>query len=184
MSETEIRELTDQASDGIHPAFYRLWEYYYPAGEEYLVNYLKCDPDDVHDIISDKSRSVWRGIQNQKIDSFQNYYKRTLRNAAYEYHKKKGKFVKIDFLASKEGYTDEPLIDSELEEEKGELIKIVLQKLKRMKNCYEIVKAFYLNGWDLEMIASELNFKNTDSVKNRKATCLKHVRQKITDPNG
>ncbi len=59
-------------------------------------------------------------------------------------------------------------------------IAIVKHALSQLStNCWEVFKLQYLQGWNMEMIASELGFANAQIAKNTRSRCLKRVRKQV-----
>ena len=42
-------------------------------------------------------------------------------------------------------------------------------------DCQKVLKLYYFNEYDMDSIARELNYKNSDTAKSKKSICMKNL---------
>ena len=48
-------------------------------------------------------------------------------------------------------------------------------------DCQKVLKLFYYNEYDMESIADEMNYKNSNTAKSKKSVCMKKLIEKLNE---
>ncbi len=54
-----------------------------------------------------------------------------------------------------------------------EQISVAIEKLP--EDCQKVLKLYYFNEYDMDSIAREMNYKNSDTAKSKKSLCMKNL---------
>jgi RNA polymerase sigma-70 factor (ECF subfamily) len=46
---------------------------------------------------------------------------------------------------------------------------------KLPEDCQKLLKLYYFNEYDMDSVARELNYKNSDTAKSKKSICMKNL---------
>jgi DNA-directed RNA polymerase specialized sigma24 family protein len=50
---------------------------------------------------------------------------------------------------------------------------------KLPEDCQQVLQLFYFNEYDMESIAREMNYKNSDTAKSKKSVCMKNLMSEL-----
>jgi len=136
------------------------------------------------DVFHDSLIILWKNVSENRIQdhsmTVNTYLIAIIKKKIYEFLRtnKKHRSNNLDNKFIKIIMED----DSDLVDLKNNRIKIVLKYLNLLKDpCKTLLKLFYLEGKSYEEICLIMNYKNTDTAKNKKYKCLKRLRNLINN---
>lgn len=164
-----------------------------------FLNYIhKCIPglriEDIEDIYSETFLAVRENLLNNRVKpdtKWKSYIFQIGYNMSINRAKQEGKKVEVietsnddDIDADKKFETKISLMDLINEDDDKELIERKHEVLKRelrylSDNCETILTGFYFGGLSLKEIMYEINYKTVDSVKAKKANCMKRLTERV-----
>lgn len=164
-----------------------------------FLNYIhKCIPglrvEDIEDIYSEAFIAVRENLLNNRVKAdtkWKSYIFQIGYNMAINRAKQEGRKVEVsdnssddDIDAGKKFETRISLMDLLSEDDDKELIErrheVLKQELRYLSsNCETIITGFYYEKLSLKEIMLEINYKTVDSVKAKKANCMKRLTERV-----
>lgn len=87
--------------------------------------------------------------------------------------KKESRITYIENLQMIKGKEFEEFMQVEDQNYSNEQIKAAISKLP--EDCQKVLKLYYFDEFDMESIAENMGYKNADTAKSKKSTCMKKL---------
>jgi len=168
--------------NGDQRAFTNLYEMHRGRFFGYIRKIYNKDDDYIADLYQDSCVVFWQNIQKGKISpatlksSIETYL---IGVAKYTLMARDRKYKEI--LSDCELSSFAPVIDEDElrnEIERNEVVQSVVNKME--EPCSTLLDKFYWEELSGEEIATQMNYKNTDVVKNQRYRCMKKLKIVLT----
>ncbi|MCL2167911.1 MAG: sigma-70 family RNA polymerase sigma factor [Lentimicrobiaceae bacterium] len=168
--------------NGDQRAFANLYEMHRGRFFGYIRKIYNKDDDYIADLYQDSCVVFWQNIQKGKIapetmtSSIETYL---IGVAKYTLMARDRRYKEI--LSDCELSTFAPVIDEEAlrnEIERSEVVQSVVNKME--EPCSTLLDKFYWEELSGEEIATQMNYKNTDTVKTQKYKCMQKLKIVLT----
>ena len=133
---------------------------------------FRCSPEDAEDLFQDAMLVLCEKLSAGKLSGSEDYLYFYLLRVGYMIGRRKShaKIAEGKCFSHIGGQTSEPAAEMTLDDEKSAVVH-TLNCLKTQSK--RLLQLYYFDGYCMEAIAREMNYKNTDVVKTRKYYCLK-----------
>ncbi|MCB9251363.1 MAG: sigma-70 family RNA polymerase sigma factor [Flavobacteriales bacterium] len=133
--------------------------------------------DEAEDVLQETIIAVWQNVAkpdfllNVKLST---YVFSIAKNQWYKQLRKKSKFKVVDETMNENFKADEtPLMYD---------VKIVRDYVNRLdETCRRLLMFFYFDGMDMNTIAKQMGFANSDTVKSKKYQCFKKLENDVKE---
>jgi RNA polymerase sigma factor (sigma-70 family) len=133
------------------------------------------------DVFSDSVIDLYLNVVQEKYKKSENT---TLKSYLFEIGKnkilniiakKRVSETHLKNIAYRQGNSNNPVMESEIKRELAERTKELMGLLDL--KCQKILTLFYFHSLSMDEIAQQMEFKNEDVAKNKKAKCFKRIQQ-------
>ena len=153
----------------------------YRAHRTEFVNWLtahyNCSRDEAHEVYQASIVTLLENIQSEKLrflnGSIKTYLFAIGKNKMMESLRGNKKFSAHTDVGEMEL---EDVKDWEKEKKENDLVLVERAMQKLGEPCKTMLELYYLHGMSLEELASHLNYRNSDTVKNIKCRCVSKLR--------
>lgn len=129
--------------------------------------------DAFQDAILDFNENISSGKLIELTCSVKTYLFQIGRNKIINILKKEQRITYNDNLHLIKTKEYEDFMDEENKSFTQEQISQAIEKLP--EDCQEVLKLHYFKEYDMESIAREMNYKNSDTAKSKKSVCMKRL---------
>jgi RNA polymerase sigma-70 factor (ECF subfamily) len=141
----------------------------------WIESHFNCDRDEAEEIFQLSVVILYDNIVSGKLtilsSDLQFYLNGIAKNKAFELIRKKQNTISLDDSLVLFHYVNEDP-DSEYEDQ----LQLASQALEALgEPCKSLLELYYYNELNMEEIASQLGYKNSDTAKNQKYKCLKRL---------
>lgn len=146
--------------------------------------HFTCSRDEARDVYQAVIITLYDNIQTRKLEHLSGTLKTYLfAIGKYKILELRRSDNRYDLRMSAEEMELEEVKDWEKDRKEKDLLMIERGMLQLGEPCKTILELYYLHGMGLNELASHLNYKNSDTVKNIKCRCLLKLRQLVTGIN-
>jgi RNA polymerase sigma-70 factor (ECF subfamily) len=178
MSETLIIE---EIKKGNHQQLTEIYKAYRNEFIGWATSHYQCNKEEARDVYQASIITLYDNIVQEKLVQLNGSAKTYLfaigKNKIMELRRADKKF------GSQVDVENIDIVDSDpSENEKEKYLKVVQHCLQRLgEPCRTMLELFYYHNTDLNSIAHNLQYKNSDTVKNLKSRCLVRLREMVTE---
>lgn len=137
----------------------------------------KASPEQAKDAfqeaVLDFHQNVITGVLVEFTSSIKTYLFQIGKYKLLNIIKKEHRITYHDNLQLIEGKEMEDYMDDENKAHSQEQLTNAINKLP--EDCQKVLKLYYFNEFDMDSIARELKYKNSDTAKSKKSVCMKNL---------
>jgi RNA polymerase sigma factor (sigma-70 family) len=160
-----------------------VYEKYRKEYINWIRKFSRCDPDDACEYYQGTILIFYENVINGRLTELQSSLKTYLfgigKNLVMQEHRKslRGERVRAEYLLQSH------LANSTQEQAAEEMdLAIIHRCFERIGDpCRKLLELFYFNQKNMEEIASELGYKNSETTKNQKYKCMERLRKLVED---
>lgn len=149
----------------------------------WVMNNIKCDKNEALDIFQVSIVILYENVVNNKIeklDSVKSYLFAIGKNKMMEYFRSAKKNQSSQLKENL--ILDQYLFDEseyEIKETKFNSLNAALKEIG--DPCYTLLSNFYFKKMSLDVIANEMDYKNTNTVKTKKFKCIQRLKKMVNN---
>lgn len=146
----------------------------------WAASHFTCSRDEARDVYQAVIITFYDNIQTRKLEHLNGSLKTYLfAIGKYKILELRRSDTKFNLQTAVEDMELEEVKDWEQEKKENDLLMIERGLVKLGEPCKTILELYYLHGMGLDELASHLNYKNSDTIKNIKCRCLIKLRQLV-----
>jgi RNA polymerase sigma-70 factor (ECF subfamily) len=171
-------KLLAQVKIGERKFLRKLYEEHRNAFGIWISRNYHCDEDMIADIYQQAFTTFYYNVKEGKLTNLTSSLKTYLfaigRNLIRDHFKIATRRKEIMEVAVDIQHVDNEIISRYEHSALKETVKVLLGRIG--EPCKTVLELFYLKGYALDVIASEMNYKSENIVSKRKFICLKQMR--------
>ena len=175
-------ELLKNIRSGDRVILRKVYNQYRPAFGTWVSKYYGCDQDMAAEIYQRAFITLYYNVKDGKLTDLTSSIKTYLfaigRNLMRDHYKLTTRRKEIMEVVVDKGAIDNQVLERYEQSDMKETVKDLLQQIG--EPCKTVLDLFYLRGYALEAIASEMNYKSEQIAAKRKFICLKQMRQMLS----
>jgi RNA polymerase sigma factor (sigma-70 family) len=129
--------------------------------------------DAFQDALLDFHQNVLTGRLTELTSSLKTYIFQIGKHKILNIQKKESRLTYHDALHMINNGEVDQFMEEENQAYTQEQISQAIEKLP--EDCQKVLKLFYFSEYDMDSIARELNYKNSDTAKSKKSLCMKNL---------
>jgi len=133
--------------------------------------------DAFQEAILDFHQNVISGHLTQFSSTIKTYLFQIGKYKLLNIQKKESRMTYHDALHLIENGEVENFMEEEHKAYTQEQISNAIEKLP--EDCQRVLKLYYFNEYDMDSIAREMNYKNSDTAKSKKSVCMKNLMSEL-----
>ncbi len=158
-----------------------LYESFRSEFVHWAVKFTRCEEDDAFDYYQATVLIVYDNIHAGKIDDLKSSLKTYLfsvgKNLAWQHKRQKVRTEKINAE-----YYLQMHMNHQSDQDSNNIEEINLELISKSFNqlgapCHSLLDLFYYHKKNMEEIAVQLNYKNSETAKNQKYKCMERLRK-------
>ena len=182
---SSLVDILKKIKTGDKTAFTFVYEQYRNEFIQWAVKNYSCRIEEAKDVFQDVIISFYQNVKTDKLPELTSDLK------TYLFAIGKHKLLNVVKKNGRNGnFPDSEMINDKLtisnlselahdEEQNKALVKQYLAKIP--EDCKKILDLYYVQNWDMESIADEMNISSANTAKKRKFDCLKKIAKWIKE---
>ena len=171
------KDILDKLRNGDNSPLFLLYELYRDAFINWAKSNFKTTEDQAKDAFQEAILDFHQNVMNDRLteltSSVKTYIFQIGKHKALNIQKKERRMTYNDALHLIENGEMEKFMDEEDKAYTQEQISEAIDKLP--EDCQKVLRLFYFQEYDMDSIARELNYKNSDTAKSKKSVCMKNL---------
>ncbi len=181
MREFHPNIILEQLRNGDESPIYELYQLYRNEFIAWSKSRYRATEDQAKDAfqeaILDFHQNVISGHLTQLSSTIKTYLFQIGKHKLLNIQKKESRMTYHDALHLIENGEAENFMEEENKAYTQDQITKAIEKLP--EDCQQVLQLYYFNEYDMESIAREMNYKNSDTAKSKKSVCMKNLTSEL-----